>query len=451
MSKKSYVFAAVMALAGCAGQQAETKATETQQKQAEENVVPFDLYNCWPRKVEVPAPVNAAGLTAVWVVSQPEVSECLVDPASRGPANNTDVTVRFADTEQGPTVDVTGQNLTPQGAECIKAAVLRAGQIPPLQPGAKPVSTDLKIAHVLGQSPALRTGINEISDLAVPVRLAASKMCECFQPWKEAAPSSFLLNIDVKKAGAPAAKEGEKAPEGEQKAPAGAATVTVTPAPWIAPSTTAEAPAAQPAQAGAEAQPAGAAAPTATLDPTTQQVAACTAQKVQGLNLQPTSNEVRFQLPFHFTNTAANVTITHAPSTVRFFQLDGLRRQRAADAALAVAKRADMLTSYDQKVRDYNANKKTLRGAKLMETIKGLSSQCQKLVGADDDWKNASQAQLQVDQNTLDLAQQLAKADPKWNAAVTAAQKQIDGDQKEVAQITKQRASDERICPKAKY
>src|SRR5690349_7961005 len=110
MIRKPIVFAAAVALAGCAGQKAETQPTQTEQTQVEQNVVPFDLYSCWPRKVDVPSPVNAAGLTAVWVVSQPLVAECLVDPAARGPANNTDVTVDFSDTEQGPQVKVTGQN-----------------------------------------------------------------------------------------------------------------------------------------------------------------------------------------------------------------------------------------------------------------------------------------------------------------------------------------------------
>lgn len=446
MSKKSFVFAAVVALAGCAGQQAETKGGPTETKQAEENVVPYDLYNCWPRKVDVPAPVNLAGLTAVWVVAQPEVSECLVDPAARGPALNTDVTVNFADTEQGPTVDVTGQNLTPQGADCIKKAVLGAGNVAPLAAGAKPVTAQLKISHVLGQSPALRKGLNEISDLAIPIRLAAPQMCECFQPWKQAAPSSFIAQLDVKKAGA-AASTGEQKPEGQQgQQAASASNVTVNFVPYAEPAA-----AAQPAAQGGQAQQPAAPAAAPTMDATTQQVTSCVAQKIQALKLQPTSEEVRFQLPFLFTNTAANVSVTNAPSFVRFYQLDGLRRQRAADAALAVAKRADAVSMYDQMVRAYNANKKTLRGTKLMDTIKELSNKCQEMVSADDTWKAANESQLEIDQRTLTLAKELAAKDPKWNGAVTAAQKQVDGDQKDLAQITKQRGNDERICPKAHY
>ena len=445
MTRKSIVFAAAVALAGCAGQKAEVKP-ETQQTQTEENVVPFDLYNCWPRKVEVPSPVNTAGLTAVWVTAQAQVSECLINPASRGPANNTDVTVDFADTEKGPTVDVKGANLTPEGADCIQKAVLSSGNIAPLEAGAAPVTVQLKISHVLGQSPALRKGVNEISDLAIPIRLAEAQMCECFQPWEKAAPSSFLVNFDVKKPAAPA--------EGSENAPAAPATpsVSVTFAPWVA-----KTPAAAPAPTAADGQPAAtppapaAAAPTETLDATTQQVTACLMPKIQALPLQPTSDEVKFQLPFHFNNTAANVTLTHAPSTVRFYQLDGLRRQRAADAALAVSKRAEARNNYDKMVRDYNANKKKLKGSKLMDTLKQLSDGCQAMVATDDTWKTATEAQVDVDQRTLDLAKELNATDPKWAGAVTAAQKQLTGDQADVDRITKQRASDERICPKTKY
>lgn len=436
MTRKSIVFAAVVALAGCAGQKSEVKP-ETEQKQTEENVVPFDLYNCWPRKVDVPTPVNAAGLTAVWVVAQPQVGECLVDPAARGPANNTDVTVDISDTEQGPTVKVAGQNLTPAGADCIQKAVLGAGNIPPVAAGEKPVTAQMKISHELGKSPALQKGLNEISDLAIPVRLAAKQMCECFQPWEKEAPSSFLVNFDVKK--------GAAAAEGAAATPA---TATITFAPYQASSAT-PAPAAAPAGDAQAAAPAPAAAPA--LDATTQGVTACLLPKIQAIPLTSTSDEVKFQLPFHFTNTAANVALVHAPSTVRFYQLDGLRGQRGADAALAVSKRAEARNSYDKMVRDYNANKKKLKGAKLQDTLKQLSDQCQKMVSTDDEWKTATEAQLDVDQRTLQLANELAASDPKWAGAVGAAQKQVAGDQEEVARITKQRASDDRICPKVKY
>lgn len=449
MIRKPIVFAAAVALAGCAGQKAETQPTQTEQTQVEQNVVPFDLYSCWPRKIDVPSPVNAAGLTAVWVVSQPLVAECLVDPASRGPANNTDVTVDFSDTEQGPQVKVTGQNLTPAGADCIQKAVLSSGNVPPLAAGAAPVATQLKISHELGKSPALQKGINEISDLAIPVRLAEDTMCECFEPWKDAAPSSFMVNFDVKKAAAAPA-------EGEAPAQPAASNVSVTFGTYAPPAAAPAAPApAAPAPAAGGEQatpaPAPAAAPAPAMDATTQQVTACILPKLQALKLTPSSDEVKFQLPFHFNNTAANVTLTNAPSTVRFYQLDGLRRQRAADAALAVSKRAVARNEYDQMVKDYNANKKKLKGSKLMDTIKQLSDKCQEMVGTDDAWKKASEAQLEVDQRTLDLAKELAAKDPKWSGAVTAAQKQITADQEDVARVTKQRESDARICPKTKY
>ncbi|HZI16843.1 MAG TPA: hypothetical protein VE153_41130, partial [Myxococcus sp.] len=120
--------ASVLFTAACAGQQkpdaaqGANKPTSTEERVRIGNQPAFDVASCFPRELSLPA-ANQGVLVGALLTTRPQVMECLVDPRSRAGGETTKVTVTASVTDQAGAHTVTGENLTPEGQQCVQAAV----------------------------------------------------------------------------------------------------------------------------------------------------------------------------------------------------------------------------------------------------------------------------------------------------------------------------------------
>jgi hypothetical protein len=401
MYRRITVGLAALALAGCAHKEAAPAggAQPTQSAMKISNLYAFDLYNCFPRQIDVPSPANQAGLAALWAASQPQIQECLIDPKSRGPQDKTTAKVDMQVSDQGVQQNVSGDNLTPDGQSCVQKVLASAGQVKALPAGSKPVSLPLEAQHIVGQSPAVQMGLNDVSDIAGTIRLSQKQWCECFQPYRASPPELLKAKIDVKAGG------DEKKPDVN--------TVTIDPT---------------------------------GLSPAGQQVASCLQGKVQGLKFPAIhAGEVGLTYPFILINSALDKPLGPAADPgVAFRQLDGIRAQKQADSALALGHSLNAREGYDQLVRKYKTDKKAV-------SVMDLVNKCKDLVKTDEKWIAALAEQQKADQRTEDFVKQLTATNPDWGKAVSATQEQVTADENDVSRAKKVRDNDEKICPKVKY
>lgn len=399
MLRKIAPFAIAGLLFGCA--HTPTKTAPVKQRIDPNNFTPFDLYNCNPRKLTLPNPVNAAALTALWASAQPQVSECLVNPKSRGKATQTNVDVKFEVTDSAVNLTVTGNNLTPAGSKCIHDALMKDADIPTLPQGQAPVTAAMKIVHEVGKSPSVILGENDASDVAGMIRLAEPSMCECFAPWAKQPPEALRAHISFNP---PANADSDSK------------TVTLKPTVTFEP----------------------------TQDPAAQKVASCMQSKIAAIPFHVTTPGLSMAYPVTLINSGIDAGLVDVAPRVRFLQLDGIRGQKAANAAMAVAKRSNAVHTYDAAVRAYQKNHKAV-------SFDELKTKCDAMVQADKDWKTEIQAQVDVDNRTVELATQLAAQDPKWKSVVPAAQQQLKMDQAQLAKIDPRITKDQAVCPKEHY
>src|SRR5438067_5990866 len=63
----------------------------------------FDLANCFPRKLEIPAPATVEAMVGYMVAARPQIMECLVDPQNRGPEKETQISIKAEVTDAAVT------------------------------------------------------------------------------------------------------------------------------------------------------------------------------------------------------------------------------------------------------------------------------------------------------------------------------------------------------------
>lgn len=388
-----------LAAAGCAGTQggqAQPQYRESSGKVANQSYL--DVATCAAEPRALPTPYNDAILVGGLVGSRAQVLECLVDPAARtdpGEAAETTVKVTANVTETGGDYTVTGTNLSPQGQECVKGAVARSLPLEPLTKGAQPVKGEAEFQHNTRSLPAVVNGINELSDLAGKIRLASAQWCDCYAPFKGSTPPELKATLDIKKGAE------------------GAGTTDVT---W------------DPAQTGT---------------PEAQALSQCLQGKLTQLGLTASSDEVKFPYTFRFINSRAGEAAAGLSPNLRFIQLDAMRGGTVADTAIAVGDRTNAATRYDALVKEYQKTKN-------WRMIDQLKSQCQKLLKADDAWAASLTKQLDVDQKTLALIQELKATDKQWGEAEAAATKQVEQTQADLATAQQTKKSDTGACPREK-
>lgn len=396
-------FALALGLASCGPAQQEEAKDPAQAKPVTEqlritNINQSDLAVCFPKAPAVPDKITGETLTGLLVAARPQIMECLVDPKRRGPEKETRFVIKSTLGASGVEHAVSGQNLTPEGETCVKSALTRYfSTVPqlasPPAAGAAPVTAEVPVHHVAGVSPAVTLGINEGSDITGTVRLMQSTWCDCYAEWKDAPPRPLKAKIKV-------AKGASSAPSDVAFEPAN--------------------------------------------DPAADKVAACLKDKVKGLRFKVSSDEVTIPYTFLFLHSSHDGGLPSAPSEIQFAQLDALRGQRAAAAVIAVGARSAAAGVYDGLVKQYKAKPASV-------SVDDLKARCADLLKADDGWTAAIEKQLEIDQQTFTLVNELASKDPGWAKAKEVAQTNVDDTKKDLELAKKTRSDDAGICPKERF
>jgi hypothetical protein len=384
---------AVLVTAACAGQQkkeaAAAAATTVHERMRITNQPVFDVAVCHPRALELPQPPNQGILVGALVSTRSQVMECLVDPKDRGPAPTTKVTIKTSVTDQAATHTVTGENLTPEGQACVQDVVNKAVQLQPLAKGGTPVEAEASFIHEMNNSPAVTFGINEGSDFSGHVRLAQPQWCDCYAGYATQAPPVLTAKITLKKA-------------------------SPTPADVIF-------------------DPSG--------NTEGDQLAACLKQKIMALPAKVSSDELTFPHRFVHFHAQATEPAANLPPELRFYQLELVRGQRAADSAIAFGKRANAAETYDAIVAKYQKTKD-------WKLVPELKEKCSALVKSADGWISAIEAQQAAEQATVTLVQELKAKDEAWAAVEAKSQEALTATQKDLDTAKQRRAADEGACPK---
>jgi hypothetical protein len=384
--------ASVLVTAACAGQQKASgpaQAASVQERMRITNQPNFDVALCHPRQLTLPQPPNQAVLVGALITARPQVMECLVDPKNRGPEATTKVSVKTNITAQAATHTVTGENLTPEGQKCAQAAVDKAVPIQPLPQAGEPVTADAQFIHEQNNSPSVSFGINEGSDFSGTVRLAQPQWCDCYAGFSTQAPPVLTAKIKLMKA--------------------------------------------SPTPADVTFEPSG--------STEGDQLAACLKQKISTLPVTIKSDELSFPHRFVHFHAQATEPVASLPPELRFYQLELVRGQRAADAAIAFGARANAAETYDAIVAKYQKTKD-------WKLVPELREKCAALVKSADSWLTALEAQQSVDQATVTLVQELKAKDAAWGEVETASQTTLANTLKDLETAKQRRQADEGACPK---
>ncbi|MCP3143716.1 hypothetical protein [Pyxidicoccus xibeiensis] len=392
--------ASVVLTAACAGQQKTegaaqgTQPTSTEERVRITNQPPFDLVACFPRETAVPDQTSQGVVLGSLLAVRPQVQECLVDPKNRGPAPTTKVSVKTTVTDQATTHAVTGENLTPEGTACVQKLVDTAVQPALLAKGAQPVEATIPFEHTASGLNSVTFGINEGSDFTGAVRLGLPTWCDCYASFKDKVPPTLTAKVKLVKTNATPAEvtfEPSGSTEGDQ-------------------------------------------------------VSACLQQKMAALPAKLSTDELTFAYRFvHFNSQASEAAAATLPSELRFLQLDLVRTQRAADAAMADGARAPAAQAFAEVVERYQKTK----NYKLFDE---LESKCNALVKADARVVETIQARQATEQAALAIAQEMKTKDAEgWTDAEAATQKNLDETMKELTEAQKIATQDKSACPKKSY
>ncbi|MCP3165587.1 hypothetical protein [Myxococcus qinghaiensis] len=392
------VVASVVFTAACAGQQkpAENADTAAKPQTTEERVrignqPAFDVATCFPRELTLP-PSNQAVVVGAMLTTRPEVMECLVAPTSRGAAEKTVVTVKTTVTDASATHAVTGENLTPEGQQCIQAVVDKLVKPQPLAKGAQPLESTSTFEHDTTSSSSVKFGINEGSDYSGAIRLAQPGWCDCYANAKDSTPPVLTARVTLVK-GQPLSEvvfEPSGSTEGDQ-------------------------------------------------------LAACLKTKLAAVPAKATSDKLTYPHRFVHFNSGGSEASSTLPPNLRFFQLELIRNQRAADAAIAVGDRVNTALSYDGVVKKYNATKNT-------GLVQEMTSKCKAYVEAAQGVVKALEAQQSVDQASLTLVQELKATDAEgWAPVETASKAALDATKEDLTKASSEAQSAPGLCPKVSY
>jgi len=357
------------------------------------NISPFDLGVCFAQAPALPDKLNGEVLTGLLVAARPAVMECLVDPKSRGPADETSLTLKTTVSGGQLAHAITGQNLTPAGEQCIKAAVDRYVATAPewaaKSQAASSISAEAQYSHVAGAMPTVKLGISEASDVAGTIRLAEGGFCDCFAAWKDTDPTILKASVKVTQSGAPA--------------------VTF--------------------------EPSGDAGGT--------QAVACLTPKVSALPFKTTSSELTAPYTFMFLSSARDGLFTGAAPALAFAQYELVRNQRLASGVIAMGARTAAAEAYDALVQKY---KKDPASVTLDELQKG----CGALTAADDAYVTTMEKQLDLEQKAVAMLTEYAAKESDWVPARDATQGHVDQTKKDIEMGKKFKEDDLQACPKVK-
>ena len=299
---------AVLALAACATQKTATGGEPVVEKQKLSNITYFDVASCAAPAPALPEKLNKESVFGAALFARPHVLECFTDPKNRGPAAETTANVKITIDDTGAHYEVTGNNLTPGGTDCVKAAMEKL-PFKPLEKGAAAVTNEVPFVHGTN-APAVKLGLNSSSDIAGNLRLAAPQWCECWSALKDP-PPSLVATVTQ--------------PSNQQPNFTFAASTGEGPA-----------------------------------------LATCLTGKMKELKFPTFNTDLTITYPVLLINSLAPAESPDARSELQFIQLDAMRAAKAADVALRVSLRMNAVGVYDALVAKFNKTKDT----KLVKDLK---------------------------------------------------------------------------------
>lgn len=371
---------------GCADQKSAIQAATGARRIAVASF--FDLANCSPRSFRLTPPIHRAALAGYILAARPQILECLVDPENRGPNGHTQVLIKTSAGDRGTEEQIRGENLTSAGEACIRSALDRWTAASALSSPGETVVVETEFRHSVEVDSAVDRGLlDEASQAAAKIRLAEGAWCDCFAPWAHKAPRTLRCRVKL----------------------------------------TPNAP------------------PVATFDMATdvaaESVTTCLKQRVQALPLR-SSDEMLLPYSFRFLHSGLDEVAPEAPPEQAFLQLEAVRNQRAADAALALGARSQAAEAYDRLVVSYQAKPEfTLVGP--------MKESCAGLLLADDGWIRALERELNAERSTAALISNLKAQEPKIQVADDRSiQEQLRATRSDLETARKTRASDGAACPR---
>ncbi len=409
--------AAVAVAVACAGGQSGSTAASPAERQRVQNLVPFDVANCFPSKLDVGKTANEYTLQAAYRAARPFINECLADGKVQNASAPTKGKASISMDASGTSITITGDGLQPAATACIEKAIRAQLEGVSAPSGGKPLTLD----GPFEREPAsmVRMGINEASDVQGAIRLALPQWCSCFDSVKAAAPPELSGSVTLNRADITAHASALKAPDGGQVSSKGVISAL---------------------------QPS---------DPSASAAASCVNQNVEALPLKSASEQLVVPAQVLLVNSRGSTTMpANTVPQMQFAQLDAVREFRQGEAFAALARRQGVANAYDAQVQAYQAaakskDSKTRKSAGAM--VKDLKGGCQALVKADDEYSKALENEGAVEQQALSLAQSLKAKDASWGDAEAASTAALADTQKQLDAAKQLRAANEKACPKEKF
>jgi len=397
----------------CAGGQSGATAANPAERQKIVNLVPFDIANCFPSKVDLGKTANEYTLQAAFRASQPTMDECMVDGRNLTDPN-AGIKGKLGISLDANGTTVTSEGLPPAVQSCVENALKAqlAGVSAPA--GGKPFTVQAPVER--DPTGIVRFGVNESSDAEGTIRLALPQMCDCFGSFRTQAPPMIGGSVKLVRADYAQYADRFKLPDGGVSSNK---TVTST---------------------------------LQSSDPAGAQMASCVNQKVEGLPLKTTSQELTVPTQVRLVNSGAIQPYSPtAEPALQFLQMDAVRQRRQAEALAALTRRQGVANRYDGLVQQYQtgmASKDQKKKKAADALVPDLKSTCATLLKADDEYTQALDGEAGVEQQAVQLAQALKAKDPSWAEAEKASTAALAETQKQIEASKQLRASNDKACPK---
>jgi len=414
--RRQFPFMVTVLVLACAGGQTASSANPAE-RQRVSNLVPFDVANCFPAKLDLGKVANEYTLQAAFRGARPFIQECLTDARVQNPAAPTKGKVTITLDGSGTAVAISGDGLQPAATACIEKVVRAQLEGVSAPAGGKPITFEGPFERDPGSM--VRMGINDASDVQGTIRLAVPQWCSCFEPVRTAAPPELSGPVTV--ASAEVVKY-----SGVLKAADGGALASKAISASLQPS-----------------------------DPSGAPLATCINQKIEAMPLKSNLAELTVPVQILLVNSyGATSMAASVPPPIQFAQLDAVREVKQSEAFAALARRQQVANAYDAEVQAYQAaaNSKDAKKRKSASSmVKDLKNGCAALVKADDEYTRALEAEMAVEQQAVTLAQGLLAKDPSWSEAEKASSGAVADTQKQIDASKQLRAANDKACPKEKF
>ena len=143
--RRQFPLGITVVVLACASGQSSTGGVSAAERERVVNLVPFDLANCIPQKLDLGKTANEYTLQAAFRAARPAIGECLLDAKLQNPAVATKGKVTVGMDPSGTTIGVHADGVKPEAITCIETAVRKEFGGVSLPANAKPISLEAPI------------------------------------------------------------------------------------------------------------------------------------------------------------------------------------------------------------------------------------------------------------------------------------------------------------------